>query len=271
MYRIGDAARSVGISPATLRLWERQGLIRPARTRGGNRWYGEEELALLRQIQHLRQVEHLSPRASARLIRQQSEGRLPPPTANGTGTQNGSGAAPDVGARLRAQRHRAGLTLRTVAEQTGMSVSFLSAVERGVTGLSIARLHALVKLYGITVQELLMDRRTDGRLVRADARPRFPTSNAGIQIEQLALGSTAMEPHYYLVQPGAGSDGSYDHAGEELVFILSGRLEVWLDEREHYEMEAGDSLYFPSTLPHRWLNPGPVQTTLLWINTPPTF
>jgi transcriptional regulator with XRE-family HTH domain len=176
-----------------------------------------------------------------------------------------------VGARLRAQRHRAGLTLRAVAEQTEMSVSFLSAVERGVTGLSISRLHALVKLYGITVQELLMDRRTDGRLVRSGARPRFPTSNPGIQIEQLALGTTAMEPHHYLVEPGAGSDGAYDHAGEELVFIIRGSLEVWLDEREHYMMGAGDSLYFPSTLPHRWLNPGPGETELLWINTPPTF
>ncbi len=265
MYRIGDAARALGISPATLRLWERQGLIAPSRTRGGNRWYTEDDLTHLRRIQHLRQVEHLSPRASARLLRQQSDSMPPRPTTNGTS------AAPDVGDRLRAQRRRAGLTLQVVAEQTGMSVSFLSAVERSVTGVSIARLHALVKLYGITVQDLLADGRAAGRLVRAAERPHFPTSNPGIQIEQLAVGSIAMEPHYYVIQPGAGSDGAYDHAGEELIFLIRGRLDVWLDEREHYLMLPGDSLYFPSTLPHRWQNPGPDPTELLWVNTPPTF
>jgi DNA-binding transcriptional MerR regulator/mannose-6-phosphate isomerase-like protein (cupin superfamily) len=270
MYRIGDAARQLGISPATLRLWERQGLIEPTRTGDGNRRYSEADLALLRQIQHLRQVEHLSPRASARLLRRESEQEPGSATTNDART-NGSSSGPGVGDRLRAQRHRAGLTLREVAAKTQMSVSFLSAVERGVCGLSIARLHALVKLYGITVQELLMDRRTAGRLVRAAERPRFPTSHPGIQIEQLAHGATEMEPHYYVVEPGAGSDGAYEHPGEELVFILRGSFEIWLDERERYVLGPGDCLYFPSVLLHRWQNPGPERTELLWVNTPPTF
>ena len=47
--------------------------------------------------------------------------------------------------------------------------------------------------------------------------------------------------------------------------------EVWLEEREHYVLAAGDCLYFPSTLPHRWHNPGPEPAELVWVNTPPTF
>ncbi|MCC7104929.1 MAG: MerR family transcriptional regulator [Chloroflexi bacterium] len=270
MYRIGDAARSAGISPATLRLWERQGLIEPRRTPGGNRWYSEDDLTLLRRIRHLHRVEHLSPRASVRLLRQEVEREGGAPSTNGHAEKE-SLSAPGVGDRLRARRRRAGLPLRAVAEATGMSVSFLSAVERGVTGISIAKLHALVKLYRLTVQELLADGATTGRLVRATERPRFPSSNPGLEIQQLARGPTGMEPHFYVVEPGAGSDGAYDHAGEELIFILRGCLEVWLDEREHYRMETGDCLYFPSSLPHRWTNPGPGQTELLWINTPPTF
>jgi DNA-binding transcriptional MerR regulator/mannose-6-phosphate isomerase-like protein (cupin superfamily) len=267
LYRIGDAAHVLGISAATLRLWERQGLIRPARSAGGNRWYTEDDIVLLRKIQHLRRVEHLAPRASARLLRHADSASTPaPPAASGT-----AAATVNVGARLRAERQRAGLTLRAVADQVTMSVSFLSAVERGVTGLSIARLHALVKLYGLTVQDLISDSRTEGRLVRANNRPQLPTSNDGIRIEQLAIGRQEMEPHLFVIEPGAGSDGSYDHAGEELIFLMRGALEVWLDEREHYVMSSGDCLYFPSTLPHRWHNPGPEQTELIWVNTPPTF
>jgi len=265
-YRVGEAARTLGISAATLRLWERQGLIRPDRTRGGSRRYAEEHLGLLRRIRYLRTVERLSPTAIARILRRE-RGRTRPSRASGPPPPR----VPTVGDRLRAERHRARLTLREVAEKTGTSVSFLSAVERGVTGLSVSRLHALVKLYGITVQDLLVKGRPSSRLVRVPERPRLPTSYSGVEIEQLAVGPLQMEPHRYVVQPGAGSEGAYEHIGEEFVFVLRGRLEVWLEEKNHYQMTAGDCLYFPSTLPHRWHNPGPGPAELLWVNTPPTF
>jgi DNA-binding transcriptional MerR regulator len=267
MYRIGDAARMLGVSSATLRLWERQGLIQPSRSSGGGRRFSEDDLALLRQMQHLRKTEHLSPRAGARLLRLQNDEPAPSPRPG----SNGTTPAPALGDRLRAERNRAGLTLRAVAEQVGISVSFLSAVERSVAGVSLSRLHALVKLYGTTVQDLVADGHATGRLIRKDERPRVPTSNHGIQIEQLAVGRLAMEPHHYVIEPGASSDGAYDHAGEELVFVLRGTLDVWIDEREHYVVGPGDSLYFPSTLPHRWCNSGSEVVELLWINTPPTF
>jgi len=254
----------LGISAATLRLWERQGLVQPHRTRGGSRRYGEEHLALLRRIQYLRRVERLSPKAIARILGG-ARGRAARPGAKA------ASPAPHIGDRLRAERHRARLTLREAAGKTGTSVSFLSAVERGVTGLSIATLHALVKLYGVTVQDLLVEGKSSGRLVRAAERPRLPTSDPGVQIEQLAVGTLQMEPHFYVVQPGAGSEGAYEHVGEEFIFVLRGRLEVWLEEREHHRLGAGDCLYFPSTLPHRWHNPGSGRTELLWVNTPPTF
>jgi DNA-binding transcriptional MerR regulator len=262
-YRVGEAARALGISAATLRLWERQGLVRPDRTRGGSRRYHDGHLAMLRRVQYLRRVEHLSPKAIARIL--QGAGDRP------DRRDAGRDGAPNLGGRLRAQRHRAGLTLRVVAEKTGTSVSFLSAVERGVTGLSIARLHALVKLYGTTVHDLLAAGQSSSRLVRAAGRPRLPASGSGVQIEQLAVGALQMEPHFYRVEPGAGSEGAYEHVGEEFLFVLRGRLELWLEERERYRLRAGDCLYFASTLPHRWRNPGPEPAELLWVNTPPTF
>jgi DNA-binding transcriptional MerR regulator len=258
-YRAGEAARTLGISAATLRLWERQDLIRPERSPGGSRRYHDGHLSLLRRVQYLRRVEQLSPRAIARIL-------------HGTRRRDTDrDGAPDLGGRLRARRHRAGLTLRIAAEKTGTSVSFLSAVERGVTGLSIAPLHALVKLYGTTVQDLMADGKSSSRLVRAAARPRLPASGSGVRIEQLAVGALQMEPHFYRVEPGAGSEGTYEHVGEEFIFVLRGRLELWLEERERYRLRAGDCLYFPSSLPHRWRNPGSEPAELLWVNTPPTF
>src|SRR5436305_192950 len=82
--------------------------------------------------------------------------------------------------------------------------------------------------------------------------------------------NTVMEPHLFRVKPGGGSGESYSHEGEEFLHILRGRFEIWLNDTEHHLLKPGDSLYFESSMPHRWKNPGKVETCLLWINTPPT-
>lgn len=256
--RIADAAARVGLSPATLRLWERLGLIKPARTPSGYRVYGPAEIERLRRIQSFRLVERLSPAAIARLFRDEdAEVR-----------DAGDRWAPGLGDRLRVRRRRAGLSLREVARRTGISVSFLSAVERGVSGPSVPTLFKLTELYGVRVHDLLDNRRTSGRLVRATDRPVLPVTGSGIRLEQPASGSNRMVPQVYVVEPGAGSGGAYDHRGEELIFMLKGSFEVWLDEQEHYELAPGDCLYFPSTIQHRWRNPGKQVAELLWVWTP---
>ncbi len=261
--RIGEASQTVGVSAATLRMWERQGLIRPGRTAGGDRVFSEENLALLRRIRYMREVERLNLVAIARLL---AEGARP--SVAGQPTDN---SVPHSGDRLRAKRHAAGLTLKQVAESTRLSVAYISAVERGVTNPSISALQRLSSFYGLTVLDFMGNVESPMRLVRKTERPRFLGSGSGVTIEQLALGTLQMEPQLFSVQPGAGSEGAYDHVGEEFIFVLSGALDIWLDEQEHYALQVGDCLYFPSMTPHRWRNPGPGEAQLLWVNTPPTF
>ena len=93
----------------------------------------------------------------------------------------------------------------------------------------------------------------------------------GIRMELLAWGQTVMEPHIFRIKPGGGSGESYSHEGEEFLHILRGEFEIWLNDAEHYHLKQGDSLYFESSTPHRWKNPGRTETSLLWVNTPPTF
>ena len=261
--RISEAAEATGVSRATLRVWERRGLIRPARTSSGARVYCEEDLARIRHIQYLRHVEHLNPAAIARVLSDQTAAQVCGPIVESD--------SPGLGDRLRARRRRANLTLKQVAEKTGLSISFLSTVERGLAGLSISTLQKLTRLYGITVLDLMDDRSHPGRLVRLSERPELPGSRRGVRIQQLALGRLQMEPQVFIIEPGGGSEGAYDHAGEEFILVQRGTLEIWLDETEHYLLNPGDCLYFPSTLPHRWRNPGSQETEVLWVNTPPTF
>ena len=262
-FRIGEAARILGISPSCLRNWERVGLLRPVRSQGLYRLYSREELRKLRRIKFLRRTKHVNPAGIAAMFHGQSNEKVPPPP-------NEKNDKEDIGTRLLRLRRQSRLTLVNVAESTGVSPSFLSSVEHGNSNPSIATLQKLARLYNTNVLSFFTDTESARRLVRPRDR-KILKPNPGVRMELLALGNAKMEPHLFRIAPGATSGGSYDHEGEEFIFVLQGQLEIWLDEIERYLMEAGDSLYFESTHAHRWRNVGTRETLLLWVNTPPTF
>lgn len=288
---IEEAARLVGVSPSAIRLWERQGLVRPLRTGGGARRFGPADVARLHSIRRWRRVEGLNAAAIRRLLelpagnatrrarhadpdRRPVHEPTPAPALDRAGRPPGQppGSAPvQLAHRLRELRISRRLTLRQVAEQSGLSVSFVSSLERSLTGVSLATLRRLTAAYGTTVAELVRDPGlAAGRLVRCGAR-RSAEAGAGIRIEELADAPSQLESQLFVLQPGASSEGYYAHPGEEFMYLLSGALAVWLGEDESYELHPGDALTFPSTLAHRVQALGPDETRLIWINTPPTF
>ena len=293
---IEEAARRVGASPSALREWERQGLVRPARTAGGARRYLAEDVERLQRIRTWRTVDGLNAAAIRRLLDSQrgrpepvsggrhrdmaGDGGLPPATALDPAQEaphaipgSADGIEPwPAAAQLRALRRSKGLTLREAAAASGLSASFISSLERGVTGASLAALRRLLDAYGRTVGELLAgDAPASARLVRPGDR-RVLDAGRGIKIEDLFAVPTALESQLFVLAPGASSDGYYRHVGEEFMFVLEGSLGVWLDgPREFYRLEPGDALTFPSTVDHRIAALGPIETRVLWINTPPTF
>ena len=261
MYRIGEAAQRVGVSPSALRLWERQGLVRPQRTRTRYRVYDDADVDHLRHVRRLREVDRLNAAGIRRLLREpMTAGRHGEPSLDG-----------QLLRRLRVDR---GLSLREASERAGLSVSFVSALERGVSGASVSTLQRLTAAYGTTMLELFgrRDASASRRLVRTDERQVLRMGTAEVRIEQLAHGARQLEPHLFVLAPGATSDGAYAHEGEEFLYLLAGAVTVWIGEDETYTMDrAGDALTFPSTLPHRWRNDARGESRLLWINTPPTF
>ncbi|HEX2195205.1 MAG TPA: MerR family transcriptional regulator [Candidatus Limnocylindria bacterium] len=256
--RIGEAARQVGVSASALRLWERQQLVTPARTASGYRLYSEDDVAHLRRIRRMRDQQVNAPG-----IRRM----LPLPWARAA-TPARDGA---LVSRLRAHRRRLGLSLKEAGGRARISPSFLSALERGAADASLATMQRLTRAYGVTMLDLFEPAAGVGRRVRPAERPVLDLEAAGIRIEQLAVGAAALEPQLFVLAPGSSSEGRYSHAGEEFLYVLEGDVTFWVGAREVYRLRTGDSLSFPSTLPHRWRNAASGETRLLWINTPPTF
>lgn len=258
-HRIGDVARRLGVSPSALRLWERQGLVHPTRSSSGYRLYSTSDLARLRRVQRMREQRVNAPGIRRLLI----GGAAAPRPVHHHGLDGDS---------LRGLRLSRQMSLRQVSEATGLSVSFLSALERNASGASVSTVQRLTRAYGTTVQKQLSGPATVQRHVRPAERATVELGTSGVRIEELARGATQLEPQLFVLAPGATSDGAYAHDGEEFLYLLSGAVTVWVGETEAYRLtEAGDALTFPSTLPHRWRNDARGETRLLWINTPPTF
>ncbi len=260
-FSIGEVAQAIGLAPQTLRLWEKERLVRPRRTDRGYRVYTEPDVERLRRIKQLRKVEGLNFAA----IRKQ----LGP--ANEEPEENGAGETPDaMGERLRRLRTRAHKTLKEVAQATGLSISFISALERGGSGASIASLRRLAGAYGVTMRELFgADLEQSSPLVRGADRPVMRWDN-GVRFEEMASGEKVMDPSYIRVPPGAGSEGFYSHNGEEFVYVVSGVLFVELKDQNTFRVGPGDTLYFSSTTQHRWWA-GDEPVEAVYVNTPPTF
>jgi DNA-binding transcriptional MerR regulator/quercetin dioxygenase-like cupin family protein len=266
--RVSEVARLVGVSPSTLRAWESSGLIAPSR-QGRYRRFSPRDVKDLQQIAALR-----AQGFSAAAIRTMLPGRRGGPGEGDTGGGPGGSGAGDapLGEKLRAARRRRGLGLREASGMAGLSVSHLSAIERGTRNISLAALQRLAVALGISVSDLFGSPAGAGRrLVHAGRRPVLDTGDRRVRIESLAVGAALLEPHLYLVQPGGGSEGSYHHDGEEMVYVLRGEVEFWLNEIERHVVRAGDCLTFPSSLRHRWRNSGGGQLEMLWVNTPITF
>lgn len=261
-YRISQAAHLLGISASSLRNWERMGLITAARSQGRYRLYSQESLKMLRRIKYLRTVQRVNAAGIAAILHAKP-GQAHEPSA-------AKHKKEAIAQKLLDLRREQGLTLAQVARRTGVSVSFLSSLERGYSNASIATLQKLARLYETNVLAFFAEEDGSRRLVRARER-KVLVPNPGVQMELLAFGKKVMEPHLFRIAPGANSGGSYSHEGEEFIYVLQGKLEVWIDELESYTLEAGDSLYFESAQAHRWQSLSEKETVLLWVNTPATF
>jgi len=256
--KIGDVAKLVGVSSSMIRSWENLGLLRPRRSASQYRLYTQEDVKLLKRARFLRRVRGLNAVAIVHLLKREG---LTPAAGNGSNSS--------AGAYLRQLRLRRGLSLAQVAKGAGISQGFLSAVERSHMSASVGTLRRLAGFYKTSILDFFHPSDGNGRLVTPQRR-KILEAGPGVRMELLAWGNTVMESHLFRIAPQAGSGEAYTHEGEEFLFVLRGELQIEV-RSERYRLKAGDSLYFESTAPHRWSNPGRTETRVLWVNAPPTF
>jgi DNA-binding XRE family transcriptional regulator len=171
-----------------------------------------------------------------------------PPSA----TASGEG----LGARIAFLRRQQAMSLEDLAQKSGLTKSFLSKLERGLSVPSISTAMALAKSFGLTVGQLMGEQQYDDSIcvVRKGDRRSFMRrgSDVGYDYEMLAAGKgfKLMDP--YIMRPPLAfqDDRRFEHTGQEFLFVLSGSLEVEFAGKL-IRLDAGDAVYFDSNIPHR--------------------
>jgi transcriptional regulator with XRE-family HTH domain len=194
---------------------------------------------------------------------------------------------PSIGNRLAELRKEHRYSIRGLASRAGVSASLISDVERGKVEPSISTLKRVADALGTTLTYFFSDpSESSSRVVRASERiavsagtksattseARSAMHTGGVRFElaspEQAENIEAIFGHY---EVGASmGDEPVTHEGEEWGMVLRGRLKVWVGDEIHF-LDAGDSIWFPSTIPHRMENVAKEPTEYIWIDTPKSF
>lgn len=180
-----------------------------------------------------------------------------------------SAQPPAFGGRIRELRRKAGLTLQTLADQAGISVGFLSQVERDKATPSLGTLANLASALGVDIDVFVAAPKLADSVTRAAERVRFAIADSSLGYERVSttLPGGQLTSLIVHVPPGYRSE-IVSHVGEELIVILDGTIRQTLGDAELI-LNVGDSLHFMGDTPHSFANIGDGPARMLWTGTSP--
>ena len=173
--------------------------------------------------------------------------------------------------RLRDRRRSLGLTLKEVADGAGLSIGFISQIERGIAAPSLSSLVAVSRVLGVEVGSFLSQPSGEVPQTRHDQRPVYAISPNSLSYERLssAFAGNVLRSVIIHEPPGHRAE-PIAHEGEEMFYVLEGGVTVEVDG-EQTVLERGDSIHFPSTKVHSSWNHTSTPSTLLWVGTMDIF
>lgn len=176
----------------------------------------------------------------------------------------------NVGHRLRQLRLERGLSIRILAEQSGLNVNTLSLIENGKTSPSVSTLQQIAAALRTPITVFFDTQAMPQAIVYQKASERLPSGFTHGTLTDLGAGFTspALEPFIVTLEPDSQpSENPIVHTGFEFVFCLEGQL-CYEVNGDKYTLEPGDSLLFEAHLPHRWRNCGKTPSRSLLLLAP---
>ncbi len=175
-----------------------------------------------------------------------------------------------IGPKLRELRQQRNLSLKQLADRSGVSAAAIHKIERSNMVPTITTLMKLATSLNRSVSYFVSEDEQPERAavcVKSGARPPVFTSKKGLALRSISgpYGRFFVAGAIGEIEPGATSGPHpMEHEGEELVYVLQGSLEFMVGG-EAYHVRRGDALHFRTDRPHRWFNQSTTMARCLWI------
>jgi transcriptional regulator with XRE-family HTH domain len=174
-----------------------------------------------------------------------------------------------IGAAIRRARKAAGMSVSELASRTQLSQPHLSQLENGRVAPSVAALYSLAGALEIGPDELLpriepapiqVTRRDEGSV-----QPGSDTENPAMSRLLSGAPGRVIEAHELCILPGQNLGDWLEHPGEDLVYLVAGRMEVEFGSGRAEQLEAGDCIWYLARQRHRWrrLDDRPIRVLLV--------
>jgi len=179
-----------------------------------------------------------------------------------------------LGKKIHYYRKQKGHTLKSLADEAGVTPSLLSQIEKGSANPSINTLKLIssalsVPLFNFFIEDMAIEK----LVVRANQRKIITFSdNNDVRYELLSPNLTGdIEFVLMTINPGfSSSEDQIPHRGEEVAYLEAGQAEVFINDKSIL-LDAGDSIKIPPHTKHRWINIGTESLRVIFALTPPTF
>lgn len=178
----------------------------------------------------------------------------------------------EIAQKIRDLRKEKNLTLKDLSNVTGLSISFLSQVENNSSSLAITSLKKISDALGVNINYFFEIPEVNNFVVKSEDEKPFKIEGSNSEFIRLSgdFPNRKLEAMITTIPPEQRHGSNFSHPGEEFVYVLEGTLIVVIDENE-YEVKAGDSIHYPSTSNHGWINPSKQDVKILTVLTPVIF
>lgn len=178
----------------------------------------------------------------------------------------------NIGSMIKKLRFVQKMTLKDLSERTGLSVSFLSQIERGSSSLAITSLKKIADAFDVKMSYFFEEMENHSYTTKKDEQKKYKIEGSYAEYIRLAgkFPERKLEPMVVILAPNQPYVENFSHPGEEFYYVLKGTVIFKVEEKE-FILNTGESIHFPSEKVHQWANPTTEKAVLLCVLTPVIF
>lgn len=179
----------------------------------------------------------------------------------------------DIGKKIKDLRITQDLTQQELADRSELTKGFISQIERNLTSPSVDSLLDILEALGTDPETFFAKGKNEKIVFKKDDYFESDNEDLGYILEWIVPNAqkNQMEPTLVTILPKGRTKDISPYDGEELGYVIKGKIKLVYSSDEEYVINTGETFYFKANIDHYLVNDGSSEAQILWISSPPNF